>query len=135
VRRLAAVDWLLLGTLLPLCLFGVAMSVVHGVRGDFLCLPFVVSSAPDTQSYPIVRRILSPLNAEAGSLAVGDRVLRLEGDDLRGVSTARFTLRWSAAALTARTSLLFTIERASVRSDVRVPLVPGSRYVPGGLGG
>lgn len=33
VRRLAAIDWLLIGTLLPLCVFGVVMSVVHGVRG------------------------------------------------------------------------------------------------------
>jgi len=39
VRRLAAIDWLLTGTFLPIFLFGVVMSVVHGVRGDLVCLP------------------------------------------------------------------------------------------------
>ncbi len=38
MRRLAAVDWLLIGTLLPICLFGVVMTVIHGVRGDFVLL-------------------------------------------------------------------------------------------------
>lgn len=76
MRRLAAIDWLLIGTLLPICLFGVVMSVVHGVRGDFVRLPFAASSAPDGQAYPIVRRVISSPSAEAGSVAVGDRVLR-----------------------------------------------------------
>jgi len=29
-RRLAAVDWLLLGVLLPICVFGIVMNVIHG---------------------------------------------------------------------------------------------------------
>ena len=124
-HRLAAVDWLLLGTLLPICLFGVVMTVVHGVRGDFVVAPFLVSSAPDEQSYPMVDRLLSSPSAEASPLAVGDRLLRLEGSDLRGVSDAGFMLRWSQAAQAGARSLLLTIERGGVRSDVRVPLVPG----------
>jgi class 3 adenylate cyclase len=131
VRRLAAIDWLLIGVFMPIFLFGLVMSVVHGVRGDFVCLPFIVSSAPDAQSYPIVRRILSPLSAETGPLAVGDQVVRLEGSELLGVSTAGFLLRWSAEAQAGRRSLQLTSERASARSDVRVPLVPGLRHVPG----
>ena len=126
-NRLAAVDWLLLGTLLPIIVFGVAMSVVHGVRGDFVRLPFEASSAPDGQTYPIVRRAISSPSAEIGFVAVGDRVLRLEESDLRGWSWARLTLRWSAAAQAAH-ALLFTIERDGVHSDVRVPLVPGYRW-------
>src|SRR5262245_5467579 len=94
-HRLAAVDWLLLGTLLPVCVFGFVMSVVHGVRGDFVFPPFWVASAPDEQSYPTVFRVLSSPGAEASPLAVGDRVLRLEGDDLGGVSYAGFFLRYS----------------------------------------
>ena len=88
-HRLAAVDWLLLGTLLPVCVFGFVMTVVHGVRGDFVVAPFWVSSAPDEQSYPMVDRLLSSPSAEASPLAVGDRLLRLEGSDLRGVSVRR----------------------------------------------
>jgi hypothetical protein len=60
-HRLAAVDWLLIGTLLPLCVFGFVMSVVRGVHGDFVVAPFSVSSAADEQSYPIVERLLSSL--------------------------------------------------------------------------
>jgi hypothetical protein len=81
-HRLAAVDWLLLGTLLPVCVFGFVMTVVHGVRGDFVVAPFWVSSAPDEQSYPIVNRLLSSPSAEASPLAVGDRLLRLECGDV-----------------------------------------------------
>ena len=131
MRRLAAIDWLLLSTLLPVALFGQVMTVVHGVRGDFVCLPFIASSAPDAQSYPVVRRILSPVSTETGQLGVGDRLLRLEGSDLRGVSMAGLMLRWSAAAQTGRRSLPFTIERGGARSEVRAPLVPGFRYLPG----
>ncbi|MBI1814784.1 MAG: zinc ribbon domain-containing protein [Deltaproteobacteria bacterium] len=128
--RLAAGDWLLLGTLLPVCVFGIVMTVVHGVRGDFVIAPFFVSSAPDEQSYPTVYRLLSSPSAEASPLAVGDRLLRLEGSDLRGVSNAGFILRWSQVAQAGARSLLLTIERGSVRSDVRVPLVPGY-FFPG----
>ncbi|MBI1814433.1 MAG: zinc ribbon domain-containing protein [Deltaproteobacteria bacterium] len=124
-HRLAAVDWLLLGTLLPVCMFGVVMTVVHGVRGDFVIAPFYASSAPDAQSYPVVRRVLSSPSAEASPLAVGDRLLRLDGSDLRGVSFAGLILRWSQAAQASARSLLLTIERDSTRSDVRVLLVPG----------
>src|SRR5262249_3564620 len=130
-HRLAAVDWLLLGTLLPVCVFGLVMTVVHGVRGDFVSLPFWVSSAPDAQSYPTVFRVLSSPNAEAGPLVMGDRLLRLEGSDLRGVSTAGFILRWSQVAQAGAHSLLLTIDRGSVRSDVRVLLVPGVGGQPG----
>ena len=124
MRRFAAVDWLLLGTLLPLCLFGLVMSVVHGVRGDFVrsCV-LLNSSAPDAQSYPVVRAVQSPC-----PLAVGDRLVRLQGDDLSGLSDAGYVLRWSAAAQTSH-SLLYTIERGGARADVRVTLVPGTVWL------
>lgn len=130
-HRLAAVDWLLIGTLLPVCVFGFVMTVVHGVRGDFVVAPFWVSSAPDEQSYPMVDRLLSSPGASASSLEVGDRLLRLEGSDFRGVSFAGFLLRASRAARAGARSLLLTIERGSTRTDVRVPLVPG--YSPPGF--
>jgi class 3 adenylate cyclase len=126
-HRLAAADWLLLGTLLPVCVFGIVMTVVHGVRGDFVVAPFWVSSAPDAQSYPIVRQVLSP-SGEGSTLAAGDHLRRLEGSDLNGVSSAGFALRRSQAAQAGARSLLLTIERGSVRSDVRVPLVPGFAF-------
>ena len=121
-HRLAAVDWLLLGTLLPVCVFGFVMSVVHGVRGDFVVAPFWVSSAPDAQSYPIVVRILSSPGAEASPLAVGDRVLRLEGSDLRGVSNAGLVLRWSRAAQAG--SPLAAVDDRTRRRALRRPRAP-----------
>src|SRR5262249_4937452 len=36
MKRLAAVDWLLLGTTLPIIFIALVVSVVHGVRGDFV---------------------------------------------------------------------------------------------------
>jgi class 3 adenylate cyclase len=125
------VDWLLMATLLPLCLFGVVMSVVHGVRGDFVYPPFFLSSAPDAQSYPVARWVLSPSSAGAAPLVAGDRVLRLQGRDLRGASVAEFMVRWSEATRTARV-LAMTIERGGERADVLVPLLPGYRipWVP-----
>src|SRR5262245_19824916 len=84
--RLSAVDWLLLGTLLPLAVCGFVMTVIHGIRGDFVVTPFLASSAADHQSYPVVSQLWSSLSAEAGQLRVGDRLLRLEGTDLRGLS-------------------------------------------------
>jgi hypothetical protein len=128
VRRLAAVDWLLLGSLLPICLFGVVMTVVHGVRGDFVRPPFGVGPAPDGQ-YPIVWWV-SPSSAGGAAVEVGDRVVRVEGTDLRGVSEAGYILRRDAAQPGTR-SLLFTIEHGGVRADVRVPLVPGGYGLPG----
>jgi class 3 adenylate cyclase len=125
-HRLAAVDWLLIGVFMPIFLFGVVMTVFHGVRGDFVVAPFWVSSAPDQQSYPIVNRLLSSPSAESSPVAVGDRLLRLEGIDLHGLSYAGFILRWSRSAQAGVRSLLVTIERGSVRSDVRVLLVPGA---------
>jgi class 3 adenylate cyclase len=110
---------------LPVCVFGLVMTVFHGVRGDFVVAPFWVSSAPDEQSYPTVDRLLSSPGAEASALAVGDRLLHLEGSDLRGVSFAGFLLRLSRSAQAGARSLLLTIERGGARSDVRVFLVPG----------
>ncbi len=127
MRRLKAIDWLLISTLLPLCLFGVVMTVVHGVRGDFVRLPFGVCRSPDGQ-YPIVFQVFSPYSAEPGALQLGDRLLRMEGDDLRGVSVPGYVLRYSQAAQVGARSLLFTIERGGVPSDVRVLLVPGYRW-------
>jgi hypothetical protein len=124
VRRLAAVDWLLIGTLLPICLASVVLSVVHGVRGDFRWVPLALSSAPDKQSHPIVRWVLPSWSAAGNAVAVGDRVLRLEGNDLRGLSVGGFVWRACATDQTAR-SRLFTVERVGVRYDVRVPLIPG----------
>jgi hypothetical protein len=92
------VDWLLLGTLLPLAVFGFVMTVVHGVRGDFVLAPFLVSSAADQQSYPVIDQLWSSPSAEADWVAVGDRLLRLEDIDLRGVSNAGFVLHWSRLA-------------------------------------
>ncbi|MBP1685840.1 MAG: hypothetical protein H6Q33_1983, partial [Deltaproteobacteria bacterium] len=130
MRRLAAIDWLLLGISLPILLIGLVGSVVHGVRGDFVVPTFWVTSAADEQSYPVVEQIWSYSGAEASPLLVGDRLLRLDGSDLRGVSHAGFMLRWAQLVQAGARSLLLTIERGSVRSDVRVSLAPGFYFPP-----
>jgi len=130
MRRLAAIDWLLLGTSLPILLIGLVGSVVHGVRGDCVVPTFWPTSAADGQSYPVVEQIWSYSGSEASPLAVGDRLLRLEGNDLRGVSHAGFMLRWAQMVRAGARSLLVTIERGSVRSDVRVSLAPGYYFPP-----
>ena len=131
MRRLAPIDWLLLGTTLPILLIALVISVVHGVRGDFVVAPFWAASAVDRQSYPIVAQSWSYSSGEASPLAVGDRLLRVDASDLRGVSHFALIQRWSQAARAGARSLLLTIERGSVRSDVRVALVPGQFYPPG----
>src|SRR5262249_8764101 len=124
-RRLGAIDWLLLGTFLPIVLFGVVMSVVHGVRGDFVMLPFWVSAARDQHSYPVVRRILPPWTTQASPLAAGDHLLQVDGHDLRGLSGLGCLVRFYAAARTGACSLSFTKERSGVRSEVLVPFFAG----------
>src|SRR5262245_38928915 len=88
VRRLTGVDWLI-GTLLPICVYALVMTLVHGIRYGFLDVPFRVSSSLDAQSYPVVSLFFS----EDSGVAVGDRVLSLEGVDLRGASAARTNRR------------------------------------------
>lgn len=127
MRRLAAVDWLLIGTLLPISLFGVVMTVLYGVRHPSLGLPLVVSSAPSDESYPVVRSFNASPGFETDSLAVGDRLLRLKEIDLRGLSAAGFILRLPEVEWTTDRSLPLTIERDGVRAEVRVPLLP---FVP-----
>ena len=88
MRRLAAIDWLLLGTSLPVVLIALVVSVVHGVRGDFVVAPFWATSAVDRQSYPIVAQSWSYPSGEASPLAVGDCLLRVDASDLCGASTS-----------------------------------------------
>src|SRR5262249_3051675 len=131
MRRLAAVDWLLLGTSLPVVLIALVVSVVHGVRGDFVVAPFWAASAADRQSYPVVAQSWSSAGGQASPLEVGDRLLRLDSSDLRGMSQFGLIQRWSQAAQAGARSLRLTIERDSVRSDVDVALVPGQFFPPG----
>jgi hypothetical protein len=131
MRRLAAIDWILLGSTLPILLIGLVTSVVHGVRGDFVVAPFWATSAVDRQSYPIVAQTWSYPSGETSPLAVGDRLLTVDASDLRGASQFALIQRWSQAARAGARSLLLTIERGGVRSDVRVALAPGQFYPPG----
>lgn len=128
MRRLEVVDWLLVGTLLPILLFGVVMSIVHGLRGEFVFPPLLVSSAPNAQAYPIVRELYPSSSVDAGSIAVGDIVQRLNGIDLRGYTTAGVALHWTAAARAGARSLSVAIERGGTGSEVEVPLIPGAFF-------
>jgi class 3 adenylate cyclase len=128
VRRLAVVDWFLIGILLPILLFGIVMSIVHGVHGEFVFPPFLVSSAPSARAYPIVREVYPSSSVDAGSIAVGDIVQRLNGLDLRGYTTAGVALRWTAAARAGARSLSVVTERGGALSEVEVALIPGAFF-------
>jgi class 3 adenylate cyclase len=116
----------LLGTLLPLTLFGLAMSFIAGLRGDFVLPPFMVSSAADDRSYPTVSRVF--VVTPGLPVSVGDPVVELEGTDVRGMSLLQYMLRWSAAARTQRSSIAVVVEHGGVRAAIRPPLLPGFMY-------
>lgn len=119
MRRLAALDWLLIGTFIPILLFGVVMTVVDGVRYGFVLPPFRVSSAPDEQSYPVVGNVWVP----AVPVAAGDRVVSVEGVSLRGKTAGTSIMRWGEAARRSRV-VRFIIERGASQSEVQVPPAP-----------
>src|SRR5262245_37218900 len=98
MRRFAPIDRLLLGATLPIIFIALVVSIVHGVRGDFVVPPFWAASAADPQSYPVVARSWSYPSGEECPLAVGDRLLRLDSNDLRGMSHFELIQRWSQAA-------------------------------------
>src|SRR5262249_46582440 len=104
------------------------MSIVHGLRGSFVFPPFLVSSAPDSDSAPIVRELFVSPGEESGAIAVGDHVVRLDGVDLRGATTAAVALLWTAAARNGARSLLLRIDRGDAHLDARVPLIPGTLF-------
>jgi hypothetical protein len=93
VTRRRVLDWVLIVLLTGS--FGVffVRGVADGLRTQRVRLEIGVSSAPTSDSYPVVIYQIEPTNLEPG-----DRLEAVEGEDLRGSSALRFYDRATRAA-------------------------------------
>jgi class 3 adenylate cyclase len=104
LRRLAALDWLLLGTLLPLWLGSTALSVWHARAHPPGNVVFF-ARAESADALPRVDLLRGP----AAELRVGDRLVAVGGRDLRGAGHVRVQALSNAARVSdpgARLELL-----------------------------
>jgi hypothetical protein len=125
MRRLRAVDLILLATLLPLWLACVWTSVVVGLRGGQLRLPLIVRSAESADAYPTVWATAWPAELPTSAVRVGDEIRRANERDLRGRSTLVATMLMMRAARASESrSPSLTFARAGESFDVRVAPVP-----------
>ena len=132
MKALKPFDAFLLATVLPVWALWFAFLVWAGMGGRAPWIPLDVSSSDPTQ-YPVVA-FVSPFWTGRGDLAVGDRLIQVGDEDLRGVGQLGLHARIREAA--ARSfSVPITIERTGERLprviDVSYPwfrLYP--RYAP-----
>ncbi|MGH7289235.1 MAG: adenylate/guanylate cyclase domain-containing protein [Myxococcota bacterium] len=119
MRGSRTVDWLLLGTLLPVWLaiqgVGVHNYLAHGPRW----FPFSITGAQGAAGHPVVDR----LNAPDCPLRVGDRVVQAGGIDLQGLSRAK-TYRALTPLLTAGRPFRVEAGRGGERFDVMAEPAP-----------
>lgn len=109
MRRVRPVDAVLLVSLLGLWFACTALHVKQLAGGDLAWVSVYVAAPPTADGYPTVRGFWpGATRAAHGTLAVGDRVLRVDGADLRGVGPFGFVARTYAAA--------------AQRRDLRVPV-------------
>ena len=114
MRRLRATDGALLVSLLALWIACAALHLKQVASGQLAWVGVYVAAAPGGDGFPTVRGFWpGATRAAYGTLAVGDRVLNVDGADLRGVGPVGFVARTYAAA--------------AERRDLRVPLVYESR--------
>ena len=122
MRRLRVVDWLLIGTLLPIWLFAVVTSAGYGVVHGYDDLPFTATSAASPDAYPVIRSLQRDRNSD--TLAVGDRVVSINGIAMRGLTTARCLMHIGDLARHGD-ELQLTVERDGTQSAARLLLTPG----------
>jgi adenylate cyclase len=119
VRQLRAADRILLGTLLPLWLFCLGLSVREGIRADQGVFPLIVLSARDADSFPSVWT-LSWFGTDAPrGYRVGDRVVRIGDADLRGAGVIDVLDRIHREGVRARVELEREGSRFSVELERR----------------
>ncbi|MFN8643208.1 MAG: PDZ domain-containing protein [Candidatus Binatia bacterium] len=122
MRHLRVVDWLLLGTLVPICAYAIVTSAGYGVVHGYDDLPFTASSAPAADAYPVIRSLQQDRNSD--TLAVGDRIISIAGIDMRGLTTARSLMHIGALAR-QRATLPMVVERNGVPTAAALRLTPG----------
>jgi class 3 adenylate cyclase len=119
MRRSRWVDWLLLGTLLPIFFAMLAGGIqAYRASGEHV-LPFRLSGAQGDDGYPLVHSLRTP-HAE---IRPGDRVLRIGEIDLRGLSQPRIRYR-TRALLAASVPLAVEGERSGVRFETEIEPAP-----------
>jgi class 3 adenylate cyclase len=100
MRRLKLVDWILIGTLLPVWLLCLSLHLYAGFLNAGARLPFDVASAP-AGDHPRIDRLWLGV-PELDGLSPGDRILRLGEEDLRGMSAVELRARALSRARTGR---------------------------------
>ncbi|MGH7288775.1 MAG: adenylate/guanylate cyclase domain-containing protein [Myxococcota bacterium] len=118
MRRLRALDWILIGTLVPAWVIALALQLHAGLLNGCAVLPFYASSAP-SDGYPRVDELWREVPDVEGTIARGDRVIRVGSEELRGVTATRLMAR--AYALVRSESVVpLTFERDRLRFEVRI---------------
>jgi class 3 adenylate cyclase len=120
MRRLRARDWLLVGTLVALWLVSLGLHVRAGLINADAGLPIYASSAPSA-GYPRIDYVWRGA-PEATSVALGDRVIRLGDEDLRGVTAAGFRARAYSLAH-VQPGIPLVVEHGGERVTVQLRLV------------
>ncbi len=121
MSRLAPFDKALVLILVPLwaVCFGLSLRSVLVHRAA----PSIYVSAPEaTDGYPTVRRLgtIFTTSASKSDLRLGDRLLRLEDSDLRGVGPYGFVVRLMEETGRAR-QIAVTVERDGRRIEAFLP--------------
>jgi class 3 adenylate cyclase len=123
MRRSRAVDWWLLGTLLPLYLVLQAAGIQAQLASGARTLPFVHTGAQGTDGYPIMLGSRAP----DPRIQRGDRVLRIGSLDLRGLSWADIRYRTVPLQREGR-PFEVELERGGVRFDLSFEPLPNPRW-------
>ena len=124
-RRLAWLDWALLGTLGPLFLVCFGLHV-HAVLSDTLLYhDYYVSPAQTATDAPTVEGFILELES-SGDLRIGDRILRIGDVDTRGAGT--FEVSALTLGQVRHGTVPMEIERDGVRH--RITLSPVQPQVP-----
>src|SRR5262245_50528723 len=122
--RRSALDVVLLLALLTLWV-GCTVLHVRQVANGRLAWVGVYVNAPADDGFPSVRGFWPGAPTEAsGALAIGDRLLRAGGVDLRGAGPFDFVARVQASASGRHLRVPIRYERSGVARDTTIELVP-----------
>ena len=89
-RELRTLDWVLIATLLPLYLVTQAAQVYEGMTTGLTAPGVEATSASGPREFPVVGTVSDGTRFAGPRLAVGDRLLEVEGRSLAGASLNKF---------------------------------------------
>ena len=123
MRRTSPIDRLLLGTLLPLGLACVGLSVDEGLRSGQLRFPLIPRSAETSSAYPTVWEASWAEDPQTSGLRAGDRLLRVGEADLRGLTAGGVMVRLLEAGRETG-AVDVTFEREGRPATIRIEAQP-----------